>query len=138
MGYIIDTCIWIDVEQAILTPEDVAKVTGNELVFLSPVTIAELKYGADISIDPEIRELRLSALRKLYRKPLLSIDDKTGEIFGGLAAKIRISGKSIRYRVQDLWLASQAIQHDCKLLTHNGDDFKDIPGLALVIWNLRG
>lgn len=135
MGYLIDTCIWIDVEQSVLTPAEVEAVTGDQPVFLSPVTIAELKYGAEMATDPDIRQRRLAALHKLDGKPLLLIDGKTGEIFGGLAARIRTSGKSIRYRVQDLWLASQAIQHGHKLLTHNGDDFKDIPGLSLVIWS---
>ena len=105
------------------------------LVFLSPVTIAELKYGAEIATDPGIRQKRLAALHRLRRKPLLRIDDMTGDIFGGLAAEIRASGKTVRSRVQDLWLASQAVQHGFRLLTHNEDDFKGIPGLDLVVWN---
>ena len=40
MGYLIDTCIWIDVERGTLVPADIMSVTGNEHVFLSPVTIA--------------------------------------------------------------------------------------------------
>jgi predicted nucleic acid-binding protein len=135
MGYLIDTCIWIDVERGLLTPEAIASITGEEPVFISPVTIAELKYGAEMAVDPDIRQKRLAALQRLRRKPLLRIDETTGEIFGGLAAQIRASGKTVRYRVQDLWLASQAIQHGFRLLTHNKDDFKDIPGLELVVWN---
>jgi predicted nucleic acid-binding protein len=37
--------------------------------------------------------------------------------------------------VQDLWLASQAIQYGVKLLTKNEKDFSDIPGLDLVIFS---
>jgi len=135
MGYLIDTCIWIDVERGTLVPADIMSVTGNEHVFLSPVTIAELKYGAEIATDPGIRQKRLAALHRLRRKPLLRIDDMTGDIFGGLAAQIRASGKTVRSRVQDLWLASQAVQHGFRLLTQNEDDFKGIPGLDLVVWN---
>jgi len=133
MGYLIDTCIWINVERGTLVPADIMSVTGNEHVFLSPVTIAELKYGAEIATDPGIRQKRLAALHRLRRKPLLRIDDMTGDIFGGLAAQIRASGKTVRSRVQDLWLASQAVQHGFRLLTHNEDDFKGIPGLDLVV-----
>jgi len=135
MGYLIDTCLWIEVERGTLAPADIASVTGKEPVFISPVTIAELKYGADIAADPDIRQKRLAALQRLRRKPLLRIDETTGEIFGGLAAHIRRSGKTVRYRVQDLWLASQAVQFGFKFLTQNEDDFKDIPGLELVSWN---
>jgi predicted nucleic acid-binding protein len=134
VGYLIDTCVWIDVERGAIAPADVASITGKEPVYISPVTIAELKYGAEIAADPNIRQKRLAALRRLQQKPLLRIDEITGEVFGSLAAQIRALGRTIHHRVQDLWLASQAVQHGSKLLTHNEDDFKDIPGLDLVIW----
>jgi len=35
-------------------------------------------------------------------------------------------------RINDLWLAAQAIQRNLKLLTSNPRDFKDIPGLKMV------
>ena len=132
MGFLIDTCIWVDVEQGVLAPADVAEITGDAPVFLSPVTIAELKFGAEAAQDPGIRQRRLAALRRLLRKPLLLIDGNTGEIFGGVAAHIKATGRGHRYRVQDLWLASQAIQYGYRLLTRNKRDFEDIPGLNLV------
>lgn len=134
MGFLIDTCIWIDVERGTLAPADVASVTGDEPVFLSPVTIAELKFGAENSKSADLRQKRLAALARLKRKPLLVIDETTGEIFGDIAAQIRKNGSQHHYRVQDLWLASQAIQHGYRFLTHNRKDFADIPGLALVVW----
>jgi len=70
MGFIIDTCIWIDVEQGALAPVDVASLTGDAPVFLSPVTLAELKFGAEIAGNPSIRQKRLAALLRLQRKPL--------------------------------------------------------------------
>jgi predicted nucleic acid-binding protein len=133
MGYLIDTCVWVDVEQGQITPTQVAFVTGDEPIFLSPVTIAELKFGAEVARKPEIRQKRLAALHRLRGKPVLRIDETTGEIFGGLAAQIKTSGRSHRYRIQDLWLASQAIQHGFRLLTLNGKDFVDIPGLDLNV-----
>lgn len=134
MGFLIDTCIWIDVERGVLAPADVASVTGIEPVFLSPVTIAELKFGAENVLNVDLRLKRLSALARLKRKPLLMIDATTGEIFGDLAAQIKKNGSQHHYRVQDLWLASQSIQHGYRFLTHNRKDFSDIPGLALVVW----
>jgi len=133
MGFLIDTCIWIDVEQGHLAPGDVASITGVAPVFISPVTIAELKFGAEVAADVAIRQKRMAALRRLQNKPLLTIDSDTGEIFGGLAAAIRDAGRQHRYRVQDLWLASQAIQRGYQLLTRNRRDFVDIPGLDLAV-----
>jgi len=134
VGFLIDTCIWIDVERGAIAPADVAAITGDEPVFISPVTIAELKFGAENASMPDLRQKRLAALARMKRKPLLMIDETTGEIFGDLAFQIKKSGVSHKYRVQDLWLASQAIQHGCRFLTHNRKDFSDIPGLALVVW----
>lgn len=138
MAFLMDTCVWIDVERGVLAPGDVEVLTQREAVFMSPVTLAELRYGAEITPDPGIRQKRLAALRRLERKPLLSIDGTTGSIFGSLAAQIKAVGRQHRYRVQDLWLASQALQHTCRLLTRNRRDFEDIPGLSLVVYQLAG
>jgi len=138
MGFLIDTCVWIDVERGVLAPADVGVLTQGEPVFMSPVTLAELRFGAEITSDPGTRQKRLAALRRLERKPLLYIDGATGGIFGSLAAQIKAAGRQHRYRVQDLWLASQALQHACRLLTRNNRDFEDIPGLNLVLYQLAG
>ena len=131
MGILIDTCIWIDVEQSKLSPVDIVVVTGTEPVYLSPVTIAELKFGADCAPTPAVRQQRLAALARIRVKPVLRIDEATGEIFGSLAAQLKMGRKSHRPRIQDLWLASQAIQHGFTFLTRNMRDFEDIPGLQI-------
>ena len=42
------------------------------------------------------------------------------------------AGRDGNFRVNDLWLAAQAVQRDFKLLTRNAKDFADIPGLRMV------
>lgn len=131
MGVLIDTCVWVSVATSRLTPEDVERVTGNEPVFISPVTLAELRYGAELAADPAMRVQRLAALERLKRRPLLTIGAATGDVFGLIVAQLKRSGK-IRQRVQDLWLASQAIEHGFALATENLRDFADIPGLRVL------
>ncbi|MBV8361026.1 MAG: type II toxin-antitoxin system VapC family toxin [Deltaproteobacteria bacterium] len=133
-----DTCVWIDVERGVLAPADVAAFTGDEPVYLSPVTVAELKFGAEAADDAHIRQKRLSALARLQRKPLVPIDGDTGEVFGRLAAQLKTAARRPRHCVQDLWLASQAIQHSYRFLTRNKTDFEDISGLDLVTYTLAG
>lgn len=135
MGFLIDTCIWVDVERGTLSPVDVEQFTKEEPVFISPVTIAELTYGMQMATDDSVRAKRLSALDRLKKKPLLLIDEITGDIFGAIAASIRKRNRHTHHRVQDVWLASQAIQHDCSFLTRNAKDFSDIPGLRLVVYH---
>ena len=132
MGVILDTCIWVDVERGRMAPGDVAAVTGAEAVFLTPVTIAELKYGVRRARTPAERTRRAAALARIVRKPCLLIDGTTGELFGEIAASLDRAGHVARHRVQDLWIAALAIQHNFRLLTRNERDFADIPGLSLL------
>jgi len=134
MGFLIDTCIWIDVERGRISPSDVGSITGEEPVYLSPVSLAELAFGADMAADEAIRQHRHAALARLRKKPFCIIDEMTGLIFGRLAAHLRHEGRDHRYRIQDLWLASQAIQNSLKLLTRDEKDFIDIPALDLVVY----
>lgn len=135
MGFLIDTCIWIDVERGSIAPADVKKYTREEPVFISPVTLAELAFGTEMAKNDRIRHRRIAALERLRKKPFVIIDEITGLVFGRLAAYLRREGKDHRYRVQDLWLSSQAIQNGLKLLTRNEKDFEDIPGLDLTIFS---
>ncbi len=132
MGFLIDTCIWVDVERGKLAPADVQSVTGEQPIFISPVTIAELKFGAEMAKSREIRQKRLAAVSRLILKPALRIDAGTGEIFGRLAAQLQAGARGHEFRIQDTWLASQAVQHGLALLTYNIKDFEDIPGLDVV------
>jgi predicted nucleic acid-binding protein len=86
-----------------------------------------------------LRQKRLAALARLKRKPSLPIDEETGEIFGTIAAALRSAGRgSHQHRVNDVWLASQAIQHGFTLITRNVKDFGDVPGLELLAWAASG
>ncbi len=73
-----------------------------------------------------------AALRRLRRKPQLRITLEIAEVFGVLAARLKKAGREAGYRINDLWLAAQAIQRDFTLLTANPKDFRDIPRLKMV------
>jgi len=132
VGFVVDTCIWVDVERGTIAPADVKRYTGDHPVYITPVTIAELTFGLEMAVTDDIRVKRHAAVERLKRKPLLAIDEATGEVFGRLAAHLRRAKLSHQHRVQDLWLASLAIQHAFSLLSRNVKDFADIPGLELV------
>lgn len=130
----IDTCIWVDVERGALSSADVENITGKEQVYVSPVIIAELEFGVVAARRDDVKSRRRAAIDSLMRKPVLIIDAGTGRIFGHIAAHVAARGRGKDFRVQDVWMASQAIQHNLRLLTTNGKDFEDIPGLDLVIF----
>jgi predicted nucleic acid-binding protein len=84
--------------------------------------------------DHRQKQRALHLLRRMRRKPLLRITGETGEVFGTLAAELTRSGRGPEFRIQDLWLAAQAVQNDFTLLTTNAKDFQDIPNLKLVVF----
>ena len=133
MGWLIDTSLWIAVERGALGAADIHAITRQEPVYLSPVNIAEIRFGLEL-LRPGLQKQRAAAmLRRLRRKPQLRITVETAETFGVLAAKLRKAGKDPHIRINDLWLAAQAIQRDFRLLTSNAKDFADIPGLQMVV-----
>lgn len=133
MGWLIDTSLWIAVERGALGAADIHAITRQEPVFLSPVNIAEIRFGLEL-LRPGLQKQRAAAaLCRLRRKPQLRITVETAETFGVLAANIRKAGKDPHVRVNDLWLAAQTIQRDFHLLTSNAKDFADIPGLRVVV-----
>lgn len=137
MGVLIDTCVWVDVERGTISPVEVEKYTQKEPVFISPVTIAELTFGLEMAKSEDVKYKRLSAINRLKKKPLLLIDELTGDIFGKIAAYLSKKKFQHDHRVQDIWLASQAIQYDFSFLTRNVKDFKDIPGLNLIEFKMK-
>lgn len=133
MGVIVDSSIWVDVERGRLAPGDVAAVTAEEPVYVAPPIIAELEYGVERATTPAQRNRRASAVARIARKPCLTIDGETGKTFGRLAADLDSSGRPHSHRVQDLWIAALAIQHNLKVLTQNRKDFEGIPGLTVIV-----
>ena len=136
MGWLIDTSLWIAVERGALAAADIHAITRQEPIYLSPVNLAEIRFGLELLRTGPLKQRATAMLRRLRRKPQLRITVETGETFGMLAAKLRKSGKDPRVRVNDLWLAAQAVQREFRLLTSNAKDFVDIPGLQMVVLKL--
>ena len=136
MGFLIDTNLWIAVERGRLSAADIFAITRQAPVYLSPVNVAEIRFGIELMTDTKSRQRALASLRRIRRKPLLRITGETADVFGALAAKLSRSGRGADFRVQDLWLAAQAVQRGFTLVTANGSDFRDIPDLKLVVLDL--
>jgi predicted nucleic acid-binding protein len=129
MGFLIDTGLWIALERGKIGAGDIHAITAQNPIYLSPVNLAEIRYGIELMTVATTKQKAMATLRRMRRKPLLRITGETAEVFGALAAELRRSGRGADFRVQDLWLAAQAIQRDFVLLTANPKDFQDIPGL---------
>ena len=129
MGFLIDTSLWVAIERGRLSAADIHAITRQEAIYLSPVNLAEVRFGIELMKDAKQKQRAMTALRRMRRKPLLRITGETAEVFGMIAAKLTQAGRGADFRIQDLWLAAQAIQRDFTVLTSNTKDFKDVPGL---------
>ena len=136
MGWLIDTSIWIAVERGALGAADIHAITRHEPVYLSPVNIAEIRFGLELLRAVALKQRASAALGRLRRKPQLRITLETAEVFGSLAARLKKAGRDPHVRINDLWLAAQAIQRGFRLLTSNANDFADVPGLLMVVLKL--
>lgn len=136
MGWLIDTSLWIAVERGTFSAADVHAITRQDPIFLSPVNVAEIVFGLELLRSGPQKERATAMLRRLRRKPQLRMTLATAETFGRLAARIKKAGRDPHVRINDLWLAAQAIERDCRLLTSNARDFRDIPGLQITVVKL--
>ena len=132
MGMIFDTSIWVGLASGQISSQSVLKAAGDEQVYISAISLGELTFGGESCSDPATRMLRIRSLRSLQQRPVLDVSSLTASAFGILAAFMKQSGRSPRTRVNDLWIAAQAIENDYALLTSNLKDFEGLPGLQVV------
>jgi predicted nucleic acid-binding protein len=135
MGIIFDSCIWIGLATGQIKQQDVVRISGDDPVFISVISLGELSFGVESCPDPSERAIRAACLRQIERRPSLEVSRHTSSSFGVLGAALKKIGRSPRPRYNDLWIAAQAIEHGYKLLTVNTDDFDGLPGLQILTLN---
>jgi tRNA(fMet)-specific endonuclease VapC len=98
-------------------------------LFLSIVSVVELEGG--ITRNPDSAATRRLLLDEMLEiLSILPFGKREASEYGRIVAKIGFS----RSRILDRMIAAQAIVTGATLVTMNGDDFRDIPGLSLEIW----
>jgi predicted nucleic acid-binding protein len=132
MGMIFDTSIWIGLSDEQITEEAASEAAGEEQVFISVISLGELSFGVESASDLAMRMHRRRALSTFEEMPVLDVTAQTANAFGMLAAFLKQTGRSPRTRVNDLWIAAQAIESDFALLTTNIKDFEGLPGLRVA------
>lgn len=119
-----DTNIYIDVMKG-----ETALAQKLELfteVYLSPIVLAELYFGAYRSASPQKHLNKISiAIRD---SKLLTINGTTSELFVNIKLALFAKGKPIPEN--DIWIAASALQHDLPLFTSD-KHFDEIEGLSL-------
>jgi len=99
-------------------------------VFVSPITAAELYFGAYHSKRVEQNVGKVEKFLGQFRR--LTITDEVARVFG--ATKERLRTKSTMVDSFDLLIASIALAYDCDVATGNFKHFSHVDGLRLINW----
>lgn len=111
--------------------EGVRKRVGElgQPLAISIMTRIELEGGLPRrASDLVARRARLDAI--LSGVPTLPFDDACAGQYRIIMETVEFS----RRRIIDRMIAAQALLQDATLVTMNGADFKDVPGLKLLVW----
>jgi predicted nucleic acid-binding protein len=97
----------------------------EDSVFLSVITLAELRYGIDRMVKSK-RRRRLEAwlhdeLPIRFEGRILSIDPSVADACGRMIRRAKLLGRPIE--AMDAFLAATAEIHDLTLVTRNVSDF---------------
>ena len=106
------------------------KKKSRDGIYISSLTIAELEFGVQNSINMAANRIALLKFVSIFN--ILCFDDMDAIPYGKLKAKLRKEGKAIG--PIDMLLAGQAISKDLILVTNNTKEFKRIENLKLENW----
>jgi tRNA(fMet)-specific endonuclease VapC len=127
MTFLLDTCVISDLVARRPDPGVVQWIDGIDegKLFLSAITIGEIKKGIEKLIDPDRRKVLSEWLEDellvRFRDKVLPIDTSVMLVWGALIADLEKQGKPMP--AIDSLLAATALQSGLALVTRNEEDF---------------
>lgn len=128
MSLIVDTDVAIHLRDGDEPFVQWAAVNADPIA-VSMVTVIELQPG--LYAPPALMKNRTRGYRDLLAfVRVLDVDQAVVEAYGDILRTVGFS----RNKLLDRLIAATAIVHDLTLVTINGPDFREIPGLKLEVW----
>lgn len=105
----------------------------EDRVFISVITLAELRYGIEgMPAGPRRNRLDMWLSEQLparFEARVLSVDTETADTWGRVMARGRAGGRPVG--TMDAFIAATAERHHLTLVTRNVSDF-DVLGIRLI------
>ncbi|QYU69154.1 PIN domain-containing protein [Leptolyngbya sp. 15MV] len=132
MAFLLDTDVAVHLRDT--DPFVRSRIAGlQDLPSISAVTRVELEGG--VYANPILSAKRRRAIDVMLRDfAVLDFTSDIGAVYGQIIASAGFSRRKVAARM----IAATALHHDLTLITLNGRDFRDVPGLRLVEWERPG
>jgi len=102
--------------------------SDNEII-MPNIVVGELRAGFAAGNRREENEQLLQRFLDSPNVSIVTITDKTTQVYADIYLKLRQKGKPIG--TNDMWIAAMSLELDVSLLTTD-TDFAHVPGLVLV------
>jgi tRNA(fMet)-specific endonuclease VapC len=131
LRYLLDTNICVDAMRD-RYPRVAARIRrlSPESVSISPIVVAELRYGADKSDRPRASHTKINDF--IQDLQCLDFDLDAAAEYGRIRAGLEAAGQTIGSN--DLLIAAQALSKQLILVTDNLREFQRVKGLQIENW----
>ena len=127
-GWLLDTNIVSELRKRRPEPKVVSFIAKQSLnsLFISEVTLAEIRFGIEQAHDParraEIKDWLTHKLRPMFERRVLPITEDVILKWRLLVEEGRKAGHT--FTQPDLFIAATALQHGLTVVTRDADDYK--------------
>ncbi len=129
MRYLLDTTVLIPYFAGDHHADTLIKRLLPDGIAVSILSYLEAYQGAIEEADPEAAKRQFNAFFRGV--PVLPISTATARRCAEIRSSLKRQGKNPRRRAFDLVIAATALEHGLELVTHNTQDYRDIPNLVL-------
>lgn len=128
----LDTNICVFLLRGMYGVDKMLENVGLENCYISEITVAELKYGAELGRRKGLKQ-RFQKLDELLSQLQIMPIRQAIDLFGSEKARLRIAGTPADDNF-DLLIGCTAVIHHMVLVTENIKDFKNLSGIRLENW----
>ena len=133
--YLLDTNICIFLLRGKYNVDKKMDEVGLENCYISEITVAELKYGAELGNRQGLVR-RMQSLDEFIASVRVLPISETLDLFAKQNARLRLAGTPADDNF-DLLIGCTAIVYDLVMVTENLQDFKNFSGIRLENWIRR-